>query len=586
MRVPDAVDRALERVWGGAAARSVESVRLDFKQDARTEKESLRIATDAALCLANTDGGAVVFGVADDPGGEHAFLDSALDPLAVRKYVADNTRPQLLVEVGERTFRGHRLVVITVEADQELYADVRGRVPHRVGTDCVGLDPSTQQRLREDRRGFDASALRAVDERVEPVALARVRARLQASLRLERNALAKLSDGDLLRALGVVDAEGHLLEAGRRLVGESGVSVLYTYRETPGGEPRVVERLTGPLLLIYDRLIDLVALRRQMTPVTLPDGQQLQVEDFPELAVREALGNAMIHRDYRLADPVVIEHSPWVFAVTSPGPLVAGVTVDNILTHPSKPRNRVLAAAVRTLELAEEVGRGVDRMYREMIRSGRPTPTIEATFEHVRVALVGGAPDVNIARYVAQVDQSVRDDTDAMLVLLRLCTARTVSAVQMAPMLPKGVDETEASLRHLASESVGMIEPTRQTQRAAHPNYRFREGTLKVLGSAVPYVRHTADELDRRVVAHVREYGRVTNTTVQNLFNVSMPRARQILASLVEREVLIKTSKAQRGPSVEYGPGPGFPAPNPRRRRTATDHPDAQLALPIDGDDS
>lgn len=403
----------------------------------------------------------MVFGVADDPGGERAFLDSALDPIGVRKYVADNTRPQLLVEVGERTFRGHRLVVITVEADQELYADVRGRVPHRVGTDCVGLDPSTQQRLRKDRRGFDASALRAVDERVEPAALARARARLQASLRLERNALAKLSDGDLLRALGVVDAEGHLLEAGRQLVGESGVSVLYTYRQTPGGEPRMVERLTGPLLLMYDRLIDLVTLRRQMTPVTLPDGQQLQVEDFPELAVREALGNAMIHRDYRLADPVVIEPSPWVFAITSPGPLVAGVTVDNILTHPSKPRNRVLAAAVRTLELAEEVGRGVDRMYREMIRSGRPTPTIEATFEHVRVVLVGGAPDVNIARYVAQVDQSVRDDTDAMLVLLKLCTARTVSALQMAPMLQKSVDEAEASLRHLAAESVGMIEPTR-----------------------------------------------------------------------------------------------------------------------------
>ncbi|MGH3516577.1 MAG: ATP-binding protein [Haloechinothrix sp.] len=66
--------------------------------------------------------------------------------------------------------------------------------------------------------------------------------------------------------------------------------------------------------------------------------------------------------------------------VTSPGPLVAGVTVKNILTHPSKPRNRALTAAVRTLQLAEEVGRGVDRMYREMIRTGRPMPTIDATF--------------------------------------------------------------------------------------------------------------------------------------------------------------------------------------------------------------
>jgi ATP-dependent DNA helicase RecG len=84
----------------------------------------------------------------------------------------------------------------------------------------------------------------------------------------------------------------------------------------------------------------------------------------------------------------------------------------------------------------------------------------------------------------------------------------------------------------------------------------------------VPYARHTSDEIDRRVIAHVHEYGRVTNTTVQNLFNVGMARARQILAGLVERGILVKTSQAQRGPSVEYGPGAKFP-PKPVRRRTS-----------------
>ena len=165
-------------------------------------------------------------------------------------------------------------------------------------------------------------------------------------------------------------------------------------------------------------------------------------------------------------------HSPSVLAMTSPGPLVSGVTVENILTHPSKPRNRTLAAGVRTLELAEEIGRG-DRMYREMIRTGRPTPTIDASFDQVRVVLVGSAPDVNIARYVAQLDPVVRDDTDAMLVLLKLCGFRTVNATAMRPLLQKTIDESEASLRYLASDHVGMIEPTRQSARAAHPTIGF-----------------------------------------------------------------------------------------------------------------
>lgn len=566
MELPADVIDALDAVWDGATAASMENVRLDFKQDARSKKESLRVALDVALCLANTAGGHVIVGLEDSAAGPEAFVGSELDPSDVRKYVYDNSRPHLLVEVGEVRYKEFRLLAIRAQADHDIYADVKGRAPHRIDTDCVGMDPATQQRLREERRGFDPSAAPARSPTVDAVAMARARERLSASLRPIRNGLAKLSDVDLLKALGVAGADGRLLDAGHRLVGVDGTALVYQYRESPGGEPRVIERLTGPLLSVYDRVMELISLRRQLTPVTLPDGQQLQVEDFPELAVREAVGNALMHRDYRMAAPVVVEHSPSVLVVTSPGPLVAGVTVDNILTHPSKPRNHALMAAVRTLELAEEVGRGVDRMYREMIRSGKPTPTIDAAFDQVRVALVGGAPNVHIARYIAQLDPTVRDDTDAMITLLRLCTVRTVTARSAAPLLQKSVDEAEASLRHLASEPVAMIEPTRQTARAAHPNYRLRETVVQQLDSVLSYVRHTSDEIDRRVVAHVQEYGRITNATVRNLFNVGTQRANQILVSLVERKILTKTSEAQRGPSVAYGAGEKFPRQPTRRR--------------------
>jgi ATP-dependent DNA helicase RecG len=570
---------ALDAIWAGSTASRQESETLDFKQDGATDKETIRILLDAALCLANSRGGSVVLGVSDKIAGPAALLGTRLAAAAVRTSVHANSRPPLLVDVAEGDYRGHRLLVVGVPESTEIHADGRGRAPRRVGTDCRGMDPSEQQRLREDRAGTDWSAQPAQPGAVaDSTALGVTRRRLSASLNRVHRALAALSDQDLLRALALVSDDCRLLAAGQVFLSSGGVQVVYQYRETPGGEPVTIERLSGPLLTVYDRVMELIALRRRLTPVTLPDGQQIQVEDFPELAVREALTNALIHRDYHLADPVTIEHSPQVLVVTSPGALVAGVRVDNILTHPSKPRNRKLAAAARTVELAEEVGRGVDRMYREMVRSGRPTPTIEADFDRVRVALVGTAPNVNIARYVAQLPSSIRDDTDAMIVLLKLCGTRTVTARVMAPLLQKGIDEAEASLRHLASEYVQMIEPTRQTARAAHPNYRLREDALKQLGPAVPYTRHKADEIERRVVAHVWEYERITNSTVQNLFTVGTARAHQILADLVEREVLVKTSTAQRGPSVEYGAGPKFP-PRPSRRRARSTRADDE-ALP------
>lgn len=553
---------------GSCAASTLESLTLDFKQESKDGTGgTLRTLLEASLCFANTKGGTIILGVRDSQVGPSAFAGTAITAEQVKEHIYLTSQPRLLVDAREVTFEGHRLMVLSVPESPEIHSDGKGRAPHRVGTSCYAMDPAAQMHLREERQGADWSKKVSADQSVDARALAVARRRLSASPRPERRGLAALSDEDLVRALGVVEPDGALSRAGSVLVGTS-CAVTYTYRETPAGEPQVIERLSGSLLEVYDQIMELIRIRRRLTPVNLPDGQQLQIEDFPELAVREALTNALIHRDYHLQSPVMVDHAPAVLVVTSPGPLVAGVRPDNILTHPSKPRNRTLADATAILELAEEIGRGVDRMYREMARAGRPTPDITEGFDYVRVALVGGAPDANIARYVAQLPAMVRDDTDAMLVILKLCSVKTVSAEQISPFLQRSVDESEASLRHLASDQIGMLEATRQTARRSHPNYRFREEPLKLLGTAVPYIRHKADDIERRVVQHVREYGRITNQTVQNLFNVKSDRANQILKELRQKELLVKTSEAQRGPSVEYGEGPRFP-PRPARRRPA-----------------
>lgn len=572
---PQPLQAVLELILSGlATAKDSESTTLDFKQPSKDGPgETKRILLDAALCLANSKGGQIVLGVADKSTGPSAFLGTDLDVEDVRQYIFQGAKPQLLTDVMVIQFGEARLLSITVPESSDIHTDSKGRATQRLGTSCVGMDSAAQVRLREERAGYDWSArFAAVGVVPSGAALDAARRRLDVSPKPARRALAALRDEDLIRALGVVDGDDRLTRAGQVLLSPAGATLTYSYRDTPAGEPQVIEKLSGSLLEIYTRVMDLIQVRRRLTPVTLPDGQQLHIEDFPELAVREALTNALIHRDYSLNEPVTIEHSPSVLVISSPGPLVAGVRLDNILTHPSKPRNRSLAAATSTLELAEEIGRGVDRMYREMVRSGRPAPTITDT-DHVRVVLVGGAPNTNIARYVAQLSSAVRDDTDAMLTILRLCQVKTVTAEQMAPRFQRSIDESEASLRYLASDQVGMLEVTRQTARRSHPTYRFREEPLKQLGTAVPYIRHKADDIERRVIQHLREYDRVTNQTVQNLFNVKSDRANQILKELRERGIIIKTSEAQRGPSVEYGPGPQFPPKPTRKRRTKQSSP-------------
>jgi ATP-dependent DNA helicase RecG len=219
--------------------------------------------------------------------------------------------------------------------------------------------------------------------------------------------------------------------------------------------------------------------------------------------------------------------------------------------------------------MAEETGRGVDRMFREMIRIGHEPPLIEEGADFVRVVLSGGAPRSSIVRYVAQLHAEEREDTDAMLILFTLCQRRWISAENIAPVLQKGEAEAESILRRLAQERAGMIEATRETGALRKRKYRLRAEALRALGTAVKYHRRTVDEIDRKVMAHLHEYGKITNRTLQNLFDIDLYRARDILADLQQRELIVRTSEAARGPGVEYGPGPKLPKAR-RKRRTET----------------
>lgn len=572
----DLARNALTRIRDGKRGSELENQELEFKREKPTADETLKDLAEAAICFANSRGGVIVVGIDEKLTGAAAFVGSTQQPAEVTRRIYQLTRPPLTVSVEEHIDRGSRLVLVLVPESPEIHTDSRGRATHRVLSACEPMGASEHQRLREAKAGVDWSARttpRQTDN-VSPEATSLARRNLS-TLADERRRLAKLSDADLLSALHVVaDDRRYLVRAGELLFcRDAGQAphplIVYQYRQTLGGDPKDIQRLEGPLVNAVGRVLELVNARRTLTPIALPNGQQLEIYDFPEAAVREALINAVVHRDYGLQGPVVVDHSPQVIVITSPGPLVAGVTPENILTHPSAPRNRTLAAAMRTLGFAEEVGRGIDRIFREMIRSGRELPRFEVAPDHVRVSLVGGAPNTHVARFVASLPEDEREDTDTMLVLFRLCAQRTVDAERLAPFLQKSVDETESALRRLASERIQLLEPTRQTVRRAHPTYRFRSEPLKALGPAVAYQRRTVDETDRKILAHVREYGKITNKTVQNLFDVGIPRARDILRDLVDRGILVKEPGQERGPGVAYSKGPRFPASSGRGRKSS-----------------
>ncbi len=569
----------LDKIYKGArSADSLEGQRLDFKTEKSSAKETHQDLAEASVCFANASGGWIVLGVADRTTGPAAFVGTQLDVDTVRTRIHALTEPALVTTVTQLTYANTRLLVIQVPEGLDVYSTAKGLVTRRWNDHCLAMRPVDISRLDDERRGADWTAQSSGRRReeIEEQAFLRLRNLLRGSQNSALGSLSSKPDLDVLTALRLLYADGSLTRAGEILLcpaaGSAAEDILvYQYRQTPGGEAAFVRRWGTPMLTAFAEAIDVIAARSGMTPVNTSGGQQIQVEDYPVAAVREALANALLHGDYRERRAVQIEHSPESLSVRSPGPLVAGITPDNILTVGSRARFQSLTTACRVLGIAEELGQGVDRMFREMARTGRSTPKVlvenEATDPTTVVAFSGGPPNARVTRFISDLPEAEREDTDALLIILALCQRKSLTARDVSPLIQRDAAASEAVLRRLASGDAQLLEATAGTTGRSHPNYRLRSQALAALGPAVTYHRRSANDTDRKITGHVREYETINSATVQRIFDVDVYQARDILRDYVGREILVRVSPQTRGPKVKYGPGPQFPAAKTRRVR-------------------
>lgn len=569
------LDDVLARVGRDAPAASFESQQLEFKEPAPSVKDTLALLADAAVCFANADGGRIVLGVNDRATTRAKALVGV--PLnysieIVQRGVFDRTSPRLTLMVAERIVDDVRLLVIDVPPGVTPHSNTAGTATRRLGTECRPFPPAEQRDFLAARGQFDWSA---ESSGLSISELSKAEFERMRMLLVEAGAdeLARLRDKTLLESLRLVASDGAATNAAVILLGrEADIAknvpshgYSYQYRPTPGSE--ATHRLRGqrPLLAAVETLIEAVEARLEFKPLNLAGGVQLQLVDYPLRAVREFVVNAFVHRAYDVNGSVDIEHSPDRLTIISPGGLVTGVTPGNILTHPSTPRHRLLVDPISRCQLAERTGQGIDRAYREMLRVGKAPPHIEDLGLRVRATLTGGIGNDAFVRFVRALPKELSGDVEILITLSLLRDARSVDAATLATSIQRGPVEAQDVLARLADEQYGILEPTRRTIRKPFPSYRLRNRPLVELARAVSYRRRTTlDGVEAKVVEHVKEYGFITNQTLQRLFDLNVYAARNMLTDLRDRGLIEKIGEARGGPGVRYGPGPKFPA---KRRR-------------------
>ena len=472
------VNTALGRLAVGELPDDVEREHVDFKEEAGRRgrggilspgspqnQEAARHLADEVACMANTPGGgAIVVGVEDRSG---RLLGAALDADWIRHRVYQLV--DVAPEVEERSVQGTRLLVLYVAQASEPVEDLDGRIRWRTGSHCTPVDRAQYWASRQRHAGYDqmAEVTRRTESDVSLGAVVAAR-RYLASWARERGTdtdgvdFGELSTRDLLTRLGVLNPDGYLNGAGALLFCPSDrAHITLSVLDVEGGEligpPR---ELAGLSLLeqiaVAEERLD--TLNTSLPVAAEPGFARPQVRRLPPGAVREAVLNGIVHRDWNRRDPVDVT---WIdedsaLQVVSPGGFPSGITADNVLTQ-RHARYPALADLCRVLGLVEKQGLGVDRMYRDMVVLGhRPPLIVEEPGPKVRARLVGGAPVVPVMALITTIRPEVRQrDVRVALIVHTLLHHPFVTASRLTSILQRGIPEVAEALETAADCRTG-----------------------------------------------------------------------------------------------------------------------------------
>lgn len=134
---------------------------------------------------------------------------------------------------------------------------------------------------------------------------------------------------------------------------------------------RVIYR--QPFYIMIDRLWHDIDLRNGSFPIK--EGPYIfDVPYFNEEVIRESINNAVAHRDYIRNSETVIKQYPQKLVIINAGGFPHGVTLENILTVSSTPRNRLLSDVLSKTGIVERSGQGIDKIFYNTLSEGKQAP--------------------------------------------------------------------------------------------------------------------------------------------------------------------------------------------------------------------
>jgi len=530
-----------------------ETLDVEFKGE-RNRSISDGDVLEAVVCLANRPGsnpGYLFLGVEDDgtitgvrPRSDGTLQDSA----GLQALIGNRTRPPLAVRVHALVLHGVRVNVVEVPSSSTPIGTSDTKYLRRaIGGNgkpaCLPYSFHEMQSFQADRGLLDYTALSLPNvewSHLDPLEFERFRRSIRESRGRGDESLLQLSDLELAKVLGAVESgQEHrgVTVLGVLLFGKEDVlrSHLPThemaFQVLSGTKVEVNDFLRWPLLRAMEEFE--TRFRARSTEKEIQFGLlRVAVPDYPARAFREALANACIHREYSRLGTVHVQWHGDRIEISNPGGFPEGVRLDNLLVTPPRPRNPRLADAFKRAGIVERTARGIDTIFEEQLRNGRPAPSYTRSTEaNVVLVLPGGDANLQFTRLILEEDRAGHELTlDDLLLLNHLFHDRQTVTAEAARVVQKPESDVRARLQRLVE--IGLVESRGERKARA---YHLSAATYRRLGAKAAYVRQRGFEVhqhEQMVLDYVRAHGRITRRDAAELCQVDTWHARDLLRKL------------------------------------------------------
>ena len=350
---------------------------------------------ESLVALANSDGGLIVLGVNRDGRPTLEIWEEEAE-LALREAAA-LCSPPVPSHFQAVELPAGRFIGIQVPRSLELHSLSDGRVLVRRRDENRPLTGEEIRVLAAGRPSSDFETEAVPGARPGDLDTETLREYLEK--RETRTGARAASVATLMHEIGATDREGNPTLIGLLLFGRNPQAFLpqsgVVFVKFPGTEPRGEDggigygrraELTGPVARIIERAWAIV-FDEMRVGATVNGLEREELLEYPRFAVREALVNAVAHRDYRIAGRrIEIRMYADRLEIISPGGLPGYMTVDNLVEEHFS-RNPRLVNGLFQWGYIEELGLGIDQMIEEMLQAGHPPPEFRATPHSFTVAL-------------------------------------------------------------------------------------------------------------------------------------------------------------------------------------------------------